>query len=236
MKISTTSVKGVKDHTYTVNAYEGGYGQGAVRKVSVSALDTHVTNGGTTTYIDPTGLDKVGGSYTWENKKDDLGIGGDGYATASGYNSPSHKVAFDVITGKDTTITEAARPGVEAGYHGESWSCVDDRDQLPVATNGAAAYINNSSASSGVVIDKTIATIGESVTITMSATAPTTDYPIAATTGNDRCRMYNNETEEWTYFAANDFVRSGSYGPLTLTISNVTGPIRLRGTTNSIPG
>lgn len=144
MKISTTSVKGVKDHTYTVDAYKNGYGQGAVRKVSVSALDTHVTNSGTTTYIDPTGLDKVGGSYTWTNKKDDLSIGGDGYATASGYNSPSHKVAFDVITGNDTTITEAARPGVEAGYNGESWSCIDNPDTLPEfgSTNGLRVVVD----------------------------------------------------------------------------------------------
>lgn len=126
-------------HTYEVNEYAGGYGQGAVRKVSVSALASHKVTAGVTSYIDPEGLDeaKHAGTYTWTEKKDDLRVGGQA-GSGDGYNSGSHKVAFDIIETEPVTYTRATRDGIEAGYNGDDWSAIDGdpithaTDKLPI--------------------------------------------------------------------------------------------------------
>lgn len=141
MKISFTDVKGqntapahhgTADGVYKVDAFTGGYGSGAVRGINVSALESKGVDGsGNRTYIDPEAIDKVGGSYTWTNKKNDINI--TRYDNVGeGYKSPSHKLDFDEVVSNPAEFDYLRRKGVEEGYNGEGWSCVTERDKLPL--------------------------------------------------------------------------------------------------------
>lgn len=112
MKISTSGALGVKDHTYTVDAYTSGYGQGAVRKVEVRAIDTNDKVDGKLTFFNPQKMDKGSGVYdsTYTFEENDK--------HAIDYSCGTHKVEFDVVTNLGSTITEGALPGLEAGYNG----------------------------------------------------------------------------------------------------------------------
>lgn len=133
MKISTSGALGVKDHTYTVDAYTSGYGQGAVRKVEVRAIDTNDKVDGKLTFFNPQKMDKGSGVYdsTYTFEENDK--------HAIDYSCGTHKVEFDVVTNLGSTVTEGALPGVEAGYNGTPVSCIDT-DAPAVLSKSAYKY------------------------------------------------------------------------------------------------
>lgn len=228
MKISTTTVKGVKSHTYNVNAYTSGYGQGAVGKLDIKATDSHKIDNGATVYVEPTKMDKYSEDYssTYTFPQTDHSMT---------YSSPSHKVAFDVQNQPISEFTEASRDGVEAGYHGSAWSCIDKPDLInPVANFPKIALVfkNDLAISSEAMSIGTFkydaAVVGEPWEHRFGP-APTGKRltPIAG-----ECKMYNaagtTATElpssGWAYAYS---TQTGTY-MTRLQIGNVTGDIVIK--------